>query len=237
MEVLASMLEAVEEIVDIAAPALLPPEQLAACTERLRAVLAASGERRAERHARRQAEDFDAEEAEALAVRARAGRSCARVFSGRGRSRDQGAGAGVGGALAAHAPPRAAWQAVCVSLSHCSYVSAARAARAQEENEDEEDLLDQLASVLTAVLRKYGDAALPVLAELMPALGALLEPGRDPEERRIAICILDDILEHCPAGARLALTLPCTLGRHPGALFRRRHARRRHAVPFRAPSA
>ncbi len=116
-------------------------------------------------------------------------------------------------------------------------MSAARAARAQEENEDEEDLLDQLASVLTAVLRKYGDAALPVLAELMPALGALLEPGRDPEERRIAICILDDILEHCPAGARLALTLPCTLGRHPGALFRRRHARRRHAVPFRAPSA
>lgn len=73
---------------------------------------------------------------------------------------------------------------------------------AQEENEGEEDLLDQLASVLTAVLRKYGDAALPFLAELMPALGALLEPGRDPEERRIAICILDDILEHCPAGAR-----------------------------------
>ena len=72
----------------------------------------------------------------------------------------------------------------------------------QEENEGEEDLLDQLASVLTAVLRKYGDAALPFLAELMPALGALLEPGRDPEERRIAICILDDILEHCPAGAR-----------------------------------
>ena len=64
---------------------------------------------------------------------------------------------------------------------------------AQEENEGEEDLLDQLASVLTAVLRKYGDAALPFLAELMPALGALLEPGRDPEERRIAICILDDI--------------------------------------------
>ncbi|KAK9821719.1 hypothetical protein WJX81_003315 [Elliptochloris bilobata] len=137
MEVLASMLEAVQEIVDIAAPALLPAEQLAACTERLRAVLAASGERRAERHARRQAEDFDAEEAEALA----------------------------------------------------------------EENEDEEDLLDQLASVLTAVLRKYGDSALPFLAELMPALGALLEPGRDPEERRIAICILDDILEHCPAGS------------------------------------
>ena len=69
MEVLASMLEAVEEIIDIAAPALLPPGQLAACTERLRAVLAASGERRAERQARRQAEDFDAEEAEALAVR------------------------------------------------------------------------------------------------------------------------------------------------------------------------
>ena len=55
--------------------------------------------------------------------------------------------------------------------------------------------------MLTAVLRKYCDAALPFVAELMPALGALLEPGRDPEERRIAICILDDILEHCPAGA------------------------------------
>ncbi len=106
MEVLASMLEAVEEIVDIAAPALLPPEQLAACTERLRAVLAASGERRVERHARRQAEDFDAEEAEALAVRARAANDPSRMGvaicpppgQGRARGLQRGGGRGARGA-------------------------------------------------------------------------------------------------------------------------------------------
>ena len=236
MEVLASMLEAVEGIVDIAAPALLPPEQLAACTERLRAVLAASGERRAERQARRQAEDFDAEEAEALAVRPP---TSLEDSQSRGcfAFRRNALGVPYCTSISLHRRPtlhlyqiqelekvylnaslheegvqacngRKIYTYVRVYIYVCVYVNIyiyiyilSPSWRAQEENEGEEDLLDQLASVLTAVLRKYGDAALPFLAELMPALGALLEPGRDPEERRIAICILDDILEHCPAGA------------------------------------
>ena len=45
------------------------------------------------------------------------------------------------------------------------------------------------------------DAALPLLERLMPGVGRLLEKGRFPEERRIAICVMDDILEHTPAGA------------------------------------
>lgn len=42
---------------------------------------------------------------------------------------------------------------------------------------------------------------MPLLEALMPGVGRLLEKGRFPEERRIAICVMDDILEHSPAGA------------------------------------
>lgn len=34
----------------------------------------------------------------------------------------------------------------------------------------------------------------------MPILAALLEKSRTPEERRIGVCIMDDLLEHSPAG-------------------------------------
>lgn len=71
----------------------------------------------------------------------------------------------------------------------------------QEENEDEEDLLDQVSSVLTAVLKQYRDLCMPLVDSLMPSLAPLLDPQRTAEERRVAICILDDILEYSPAGA------------------------------------
>ncbi len=44
------------------------------------------------------------------------------------------------------------------------------------------------------------DTALPLLEQLMPGVARLLEKGRFNEERRIAICVMDDILEHSPAG-------------------------------------
>ncbi len=72
----------------------------------------------------------------------------------------------------------------------------------QEENEGEEDLLDQFSSVLSAVLKRHGDSAMPLVDTLLPSLAPLLDPQRTPEERRVAICILDDILEFSPAGAR-----------------------------------
>ena len=64
------MLEAVEEIVDIAAPDLLTMDQLGAAFERFKVVLDTSTQRRHERLQRRSAEDFDQEEAEAVEVRA-----------------------------------------------------------------------------------------------------------------------------------------------------------------------
>ena len=39
-----------------------------------------------------------------------------------------------------------------------------------------------------------------VLDPLMPALMSLLDKGRFPEERRIAVCVLDDVIEFSPAG-------------------------------------
>ena len=147
LEVLASALEAVQEVVELAAPvpgALSPADGLAALA-RVQAVLAASEERRLERAARRASEDFDAEEAEALEV----------------------------------------------------------------ENEEEEELLDAAAGVVGAILKAHGDGAAAGVDALMPGLAPLLAPGSDgvaasgasPGERRIAVCIIDDVLEHCPSGA------------------------------------
>lgn len=69
----------------------------------------------------------------------------------------------------------------------------------QEENEEEEELLDNLAACLTAVLRTYGDSAINLMDGLMPKLGLLLDASRSTEERRVGICIVDDILEHSAA--------------------------------------
>lgn len=73
----------------------------------------------------------------------------------------------------------------------------------QEENEGEEDLLDQFSSLLSAVLKRHGDAAMPLVDTLLPSLAPLLDGQRTPEERRVAICVLDDILEFSPAGLSL----------------------------------
>lgn len=71
----------------------------------------------------------------------------------------------------------------------------------QEENSEEEDLLDELASALTTILKEYGDEAMPCIDGIMPEVGQLLDPSRSPAERRIGICIIDDLLEHSAAGS------------------------------------
>lgn len=70
----------------------------------------------------------------------------------------------------------------------------------QDENEEEEDLLDKVGGVLTAVLKVYQDNAMPMIDTLMPQIGGLLDPQRSAGERRIGICIIDDLLEHSAAG-------------------------------------
>ena len=49
-------------------------------------------------------------------------------------------------------------------------------------------------------LKKFGDAVLPYVEGLMPSLAPLMMKTRPEEERRIAMCIIDDILEHSAAG-------------------------------------
>ena len=63
------MLEAVEEIVEMLEPALLPIDMLAATCDKLRGILTDSSKRRAERLKRLEGEDFDEDEAAAIEVR------------------------------------------------------------------------------------------------------------------------------------------------------------------------
>lgn len=91
------------------------------------------------------------------------------------------------------------------------HLSNATSRLVQEENEDEENLLDQLSSLLSAIMKKYGDAAMPLVDLLMPSVAPLLAPNRSAEERRIALCLLDDILEFSPAGAQNSLRGICQL--------------------------
>jgi hypothetical protein len=71
----------------------------------------------------------------------------------------------------------------------------------EEEHEAEGDLLDALGNVCTTVLREYRDAAMPMIEGLMPAMARLLEKGRFVEERRVALCLMDDIVRYSPVGA------------------------------------
>lgn len=71
----------------------------------------------------------------------------------------------------------------------------------EEEHEAEGELLDALGTCCTTILRLYGDAAMPLVEALMPAVGKLLEKGRYVEERRVALCLMDDIIQYSPVGA------------------------------------
>jgi hypothetical protein len=76
------------------------------------------------------------------------------------------------------------------------------AAALDAEMEGEEDVLDAAASVAGALLAALGDAALPGVDALMPALAPLLdERSASPGERRVAVCLIDDVIEHSAAGA------------------------------------
>ena len=67
-EVMSDMLEAVEEMVEMLEPALLPVDKLGAMVDKLAGILADSSKRRAERLKRLEGEDFDEDEALAIEV-------------------------------------------------------------------------------------------------------------------------------------------------------------------------
>lgn len=82
----------------------------------------------------------------------------------------------------------------------------------EAENEAEEELYDQVGSCLGSFLKSFGDAALPYVESLMPSIAPLLDKARPDEERRIAMCIIDDMLEHSAQGRAKYLGQVCEGG-------------------------
>jgi hypothetical protein len=82
----------------------------------------------------------------------------------------------------------------------------------EEENEAEEELFDQVGTCLGNFLKKFGDAVLPYVEGLMPSLAPLMMKSRPEEERRIAMCIIDDILEHSATGRVKYAAQVCGVG-------------------------
>ena len=83
----------------------------------------------------------------------------------------------------------------------------------EEEHEAETELLDALGNACTTALKQYGDAVMPLVDGLMPAVARLLEKGRFPEERRVALCLMDDVIQYSPTGAAkyMAQVMPLLL--------------------------
>lgn len=58
----------------------------------------------------------------------------------------------------------------------------------------------QVGNLLGHLLKKFGDNVLPYMEPLLPKFAPALDRTRaSVDDRRIAICIVDDLLEHSPA--------------------------------------
>ncbi|XP_057437723.1 uncharacterized protein LOC130729888 [Lotus japonicus] len=67
----------------------------------------------------------------------------------------------------------------------------------KEENEQEEELFDQVGDCLGTLIKTFRASFLPFFDELSSYLTPMFGKDKTPEERRIAICIFDDVAEHC----------------------------------------
>ncbi|CAG9464330.1 unnamed protein product [Pedinophyceae sp. YPF-701] len=70
----------------------------------------------------------------------------------------------------------------------------------EEEIELEEDVLDSVQEVLSGLLRRFKAAVLPLVARLIPGFAPMLDKGRTASERRIAVCVFDDVIEFASEG-------------------------------------
>ncbi|XAR68644.1 hypothetical protein NMG60_11003840 [Bertholletia excelsa] len=71
----------------------------------------------------------------------------------------------------------------------------------KEENEQEEELFDQVGDCLGTLIKTFKAAFLPFFDELSSYLTPMWGKDKTGEERRIAICIFDDIAEQCREAA------------------------------------
>lgn len=71
----------------------------------------------------------------------------------------------------------------------------------KEENEQEEELFNQVGDCLGTLIKVFKASFLPFIDELSSYLTPLWGKDATPEEKRIAICIFDDVAEHCQEAA------------------------------------
>ncbi|KAK6772665.1 hypothetical protein RDI58_027903 [Solanum bulbocastanum] len=71
----------------------------------------------------------------------------------------------------------------------------------REENEQEEEVFDQVGEILGTLIKTFKAAFLPFFDELSSYLVPMWDKDKTTEERRIAICIFDDVAEQCREAA------------------------------------
>ncbi|KAK4788129.1 hypothetical protein SAY86_019448 [Trapa natans] len=67
----------------------------------------------------------------------------------------------------------------------------------KEENEIEEEVFEQVGEILCTLVKTFKASFLPFFDELSSYLTPMWGKDKTPEERRIAICIFDDVAEQC----------------------------------------
>ncbi|XP_057781116.1 uncharacterized protein LOC130999574 [Salvia miltiorrhiza] len=67
----------------------------------------------------------------------------------------------------------------------------------KEENEQEEEVFDQVGEILGTMIKTFKGSFLPFFEELSSYLMPMWGKDKTAEERRIAICIFDDVAEQC----------------------------------------
>eukprot|EP00741_Cyanophora_paradoxa_P006672 tig00001030_g6453.t1 len=70
-----------------------------------------------------------------------------------------------------------------------------------DEEVRDDEILDTMAAALGSVMRNSRAAFVPVLQELLHLFMDMMNPKRGATERRIGVCIADDIIEHLGAAA------------------------------------
>ncbi|KDP42089.1 hypothetical protein JCGZ_01877 [Jatropha curcas] len=71
----------------------------------------------------------------------------------------------------------------------------------KEENEQEEEVFDQVGEILGTLIKTFKGSFLPFFDELSTYLTPMWGKDKTAEERRIAICIFDDVAEQCREAA------------------------------------
>ncbi|KAK1356183.1 TOG domain-containing protein [Heracleum sosnowskyi] len=71
----------------------------------------------------------------------------------------------------------------------------------KEENEQEEEVFDQVGEILGTLIKTFKASFLPFFDELSSYLLPMWGMDKTAEERRIAICIFDDVAEQCREAA------------------------------------